>query len=980
MLGYIFKSLLKRQTRNVLLLVGLLSLSSGLSTFVSANQDAKVKIRTTIDEHWRGAFDILVRPTYAVQPTERQYGLVESNYLSVGKSGISVQQWKQIEKLSGVEVAAPVATIGYLRNASGAITVQIPPQNETSFYRVSVAISSTNGYRMTQVANLNQYFVVKPRGPSATDGATTNPPAKRETNILLTTVDKYGEPDSAAVQAGIMSPPDAWTLVAGIDPDAESKLSGLDKAVVNGQYLKSNDGFSTEKVPDPRTTNYTDAQGHVDQQRRDMDFRNYAINPDGPNIPIIFATTTYISLPIRIQADKLKMLDESTIQALKTTSTKEAFTPDGRLLQKPTDLLRAQLDKLNSPVSQRLVDRTFDFGDVLKPMAPSPLNISLYPNQSSIQITPGFRQTASKGIEKAYRPGAVSYLPQPAPFDTGGVLSLAAQPKFDAQTIITNTGEVAFRSLPLAPPVMASAPSSSGGQGNFRSPFSFNEIGSYSFDKLPASVKNPDPLTYVPLGIYQPPLVTLVRDAGGNPLPGGPVPLRPTINPASFIPGPPLALTNIAAARFFRGDNAIDAIRVRVGGIDRYTPENVQKVADVAAQIIKSTGLRVDIVAGSSPQKVLVYIPGSPDGTVAVAPLGYVEEQWTTLGAAAAITSGIDEASVLMLGGTGVAGLLYLVSQSLLSTLARRRELALLGAVGWRRGHISSLVVGEAAVVGLLGGLCATVLAMLLAAGLGLAAPVEQAAGIGLAVLLLYVFASVGPAVWVVRQPVAALLQRGEVALPAVGTTRVRAGAQPKEEPPSDAVTRAAGKGWTGVRGVAVFAWRTLYSRRARSLLAGGSLAVATLLLTLISVSLASLGGTLRVTLLGQYVGLQVQPYHLVMVGSAVIMSVLAVGDHLAMGVLERKQELALLQAVGWRSGSVRVSILIEGLWLGLIGGAAGGLTATAILLVSNASLLLSGWWVVPLSVATMLGLCGLSALYAISLTARQSLVRAMQQ
>jgi len=118
--------------------------------------------------------------------------------------------------------------------------------------------------------------------------------------------------------------------------------------------------------------------------------------------------------------------------------------------------------------------------------------------------------------------------------------------------------------------------------------------------------------------------------------------LSPHLYPASFIPGPPLALTNIASARFFRGDNCIDAIRVRVAGIDRYSPENVKKVEAVAAAIIKATGLHVDIVAGSSPQNVLVYIPGSPDGKVA--PLGYVEEQWTTLGAAANISSGIDSA------------------------------------------------------------------------------------------------------------------------------------------------------------------------------------------------------------------------------------------------------------------------------------------------------------------------------------------------
>jgi len=421
--------------------------------------------------------------------------------------------------------------------------------------------------------------------------------------------------------------------------------------------------------------------------------------------------------------------------------------------------------------------------------------------------------------------------------------------------------------------------------------------------------------------------------------------LSPHLYPASFIPGPPLALTNIASARFFRGDNCIDAIRVRVAGIDRYSPENVKKVEAVAAAIIKATGLHVDIVAGSSPQNVLVYIPGSPDGKVA--PLGYVEEQWTTLGAAANISSGIDSASVLMLGATGLAGLLYLISQSLLSTLSRRRELALLQAVGWRRRDVGGLVVGEAAILGLLGGLAAVGLAFAIAAGLGLAAPPEQAVAVGAVVFGLYLLASLGPAAWVVRQPVAELLQRGEVALP-VGSQQ-----QPRGER-----LFSSGVGW---RGLALFAWRNLSRRRLRAVLAASGVAIATTLLMLLTASLVALSGTLRVTLLGQFVGLQVQPYHYIMVASALIVSILTVADHLAVGVLERRHELALLQAVGWRAGAVRLSLLLEGLWLGLLGGTVGTVVAVAVALATRSQAILAAWWVIPVSLVAVLLLCGLS-------------------
>lgn len=974
MFEYMLRTMLKRNTRNLVLLAGLLALSSGLSTYVSASQNARVSAGAAIDQHWRGAYDLLVRPSGAVQKTEREYGLVESNYLSVGESGISVEQWKQIQAMPDIEIAAPVAAIGYLRNIAGNIGITIPAESESQLLRVGVEISSTNGYKANTLVSQNEYYQMNPGGWAKAD-------ADPKTVMPLTTAPGFTQAEApGSVAATVHTPPVMWTLVASVDPMSERRLVGLDQAIVQGQYLSDNDGLATEKVPE-RGSPQDIAQGKSGMHRETA--MNRLANPDGPNLPIIFATSSYISLTTSIKVDRLQMLDSKSLEAAQQARN-QGYGPE-----KSTDELSGGLrrffDALNQPVTQKIADFHFDYGQIIKPLSFHALNLDIISPKPSIQVVQGlspigannaFPIAYDQGFDKTYRPGAISYSTHNSPFNTNGLLSLTALAKPDAQTIISLTGEVAFRSLPIASPAMAPARKEEY-KGRVWSPFSFNEVGSYDLSKLPAAIREPDPLSYVPLGIYQPPVVKLVRDAEGNLLAGGPVDLHPTLNPASFIPGPPLALTNIAAARFFRGDNCIDAIRIRVAGIDRYTPENVKKVEDVAARIINATGLHVDIVAGSSPQKVLVYIPGSPDGKIA--PLGYVEEQWTTLGAAAAISSGIDQTSFLMLGATGFAGLLYLVSQSLLGTLARRRELALVQALGWRRRHIGALIVGESAILGLFAGLCAVVLSILFAKGLGLVAPPEQAAVIGLVTMMLYIVAGIGPALWVVRQPVAELLQRGEVALPSVRVGKKRAQAEVAAQATSGTMSLK-GKSWSGVWGLSLFAWRTLYSRRARSLLAAGSLAVATLLLMLIMVALASLGGTLRVTLLGQFVGLQVQSYHLIMVASAVIMSVLAVADHLAMGVLERRHELALLQAIGWRRGAVRLSILFEGIWLGLAGGVAGGIVATAILLASNASLLVNGWWVLLACMAAMLVLCGLSALYAISLTARQPLVRAMQQ
>jgi ABC-type antimicrobial peptide transport system permease subunit len=110
------------------------------------------------------------------------------------------------------------------------------------------------------------------------------------------------------------------------------------------------------------------------------------------------------------------------------------------------------------------------------------------------------------------------------------------------------------------------------------------------------------------------------------------------------------------------------------------------------------------------------------------------------------------------------------------------------------------------------------------------------------------------------------------------------------------------------------------------------------------------------------------------------VVSILAVADHLAMGVLERWPEIALLQSVGWRAGAVRLSLLFEGVWLGLIGGGAGTLITILFGLTSPGQGLWQAWWVAPAALMIMLGLCGICALYAIMLIPRHALVKVLQQ
>ncbi|NLF10170.1 MAG: hypothetical protein GX597_00100 [Anaerolineaceae bacterium] len=124
----------------------------------------------------------------------------------------------------------------------------------------------------------------------------------------------------------------------------------------------------------------------------------------------------------------------------------------------------------------------------------------------------------------------------------------------------------------------------------------------------------------VPLETYFPPFAELQYDEQGWPV--EPRTLRPTLNPASYLQNPPFILTTLEAAQAIGGDDCISAVRVRVGGIDTLTPTAQRKIETIASEIVRRTGLTVDVMVGSSPRRVLVHVPG----------VGYVEEGWIQKG------------------------------------------------------------------------------------------------------------------------------------------------------------------------------------------------------------------------------------------------------------------------------------------------------------------------------------------------------------
>jgi putative ABC transport system permease protein len=95
------------------LLVTLFVASTAYAVLSATTESSRLAVRGTVDANApTAAYDILVRPPEAVSQAERDSDLVQPGFLGATSGGISLNQWRRIETLRGVEVAAPVAVIG----------------------------------------------------------------------------------------------------------------------------------------------------------------------------------------------------------------------------------------------------------------------------------------------------------------------------------------------------------------------------------------------------------------------------------------------------------------------------------------------------------------------------------------------------------------------------------------------------------------------------------------------------------------------------------------------------------------------------------------------------------------------------------------------------------------------------------------------------------------------------------------------------
>ncbi len=219
-------------TRHAFLLVGLFVVSMGVLLVGDASQTRLIIAQQSLNHYWRTTYDILVRPTGVRSQIEEKYGLVEANTLSGIGGGISLSQYAAIKSIPGVEVAAPIAMVGYLDVGLSSEDMSFP--TEPGVYILEDTTSVNDGVHSYSPPDsphhLYYYFDRNPQ----------NPPANALPNLQ---VGGINVDSSSRMTSGWVNFP---LLIAAIDPNQEAALTGLDHTLVSGKYLQENESLVSQ--------------------------------------------------------------------------------------------------------------------------------------------------------------------------------------------------------------------------------------------------------------------------------------------------------------------------------------------------------------------------------------------------------------------------------------------------------------------------------------------------------------------------------------------------------------------------------------------------------------------------------------------------------------------------------------------------------------------------------------------------------------
>ena len=869
---YMLNQLRYRKHRAVALGLAILIASASFSLLLSTVRTSRLTVVGTVTQSFRPAYDILVRPRDSFTSLERDEGLVRSNYLSGIFGGISQRQYREVKRLPGVEIAAPIANIGFILPFDFVplrINRVLDQNEDAALYRLHPEWHANQGlsrypdddqyvyYTTLNPMRVNERFD-RPRevlsdgteiavceGFSPPEPPSGHPFTQRGRENLTcfsseTTTAMPSGTDFAPFPPGVVGGALAANfpvLVAAIDPAQEEQLLDLSSAVTSGRPLHQDDGAALTRIS--RSSSYK-------------------------VVPLIASSRSYVDEELVVDVQRLAVPEPDALRRRLADNSAYRFA---------TELEGTSVGSLRLPIGP-IYEGLIDDLDV--PAREIEIAYNGYWTATSTTYE-GSPDGILKAQEIRNRPKvfASNY------YGDGWAPHQLRDTQFRKLTF--HQASSAFTGRVLGTPAL-------------------RVVGRFDPELLPGF----SPLSEVPLETYYPPTIRPIAPEVEATLDGQP--LLPNMNIGGYIAQPPLMLTTLKAARAmfdpssFEGANEtapISVIRVRVAGVQGPDPLSRERIRLVAEAIHEQTGLAVDVTAGSSPRDLRVQLPAGRFGQ----PPMTVREGWIEKGVAVSFLDAVDRKSLLLFILVLAVCTLFLANGGFASVTARRRELGVLSCLGWTRRELFGAVLGESVAVGAIAGIAGTVLVWVLVSLLDLRLPVWQA---------------------LLVAPVSVLVTAAAGVLPAYRASRLE---------PLDALqppVKAASKG-RRVSSIVRMAVGNVVRVPARTILGCAGLFLGIAAFTVIVAINSAFGGQLAGTVLGRFISIEVRGPDLLSVGLIMVLGAASVADVLMVNTRERSIEFATLSAVGWSAGELRWLFLLEGVALGLLGSAAGAAAGAAL-------------------------------------------------
>ncbi|WP_010094760.1 ABC transporter permease [Ornithinibacillus scapharcae] len=805
MIRFIWQNWWRRKERFILLIIGAFIVSAGLTYLIGLSETNKGTIVDTLQKRWSASYDIVVRPEGTRSVTEDKQ-LLEPNYLSGLSGGISLEQYETIKDIPGVEVAAPIAMIGYVWYDVDFGQVEL---QEEGIYRRVMTKKVNNGLQEETESN-NYYFPY-----NVWDIANKGP--------------EYGVGDQYL--EWLVS---GESLLAGIDPEQEAKLVGLDKAIID---IGSSRYFSNED-------------------------KHYVNESTGfHELPIIVNQHSFLDKMDRITFEKLDIgiTKENAYEVMEDVKENGGAsyldTIDGQVV----DTFSVSGEEAFRAFVNKMTGVDWETGEVLDPSGTKENSVdSAYMGVSGIVYKPSPLEYSE--ISSPY-PDRWPYSYQVVPVQNGEDAPPLYQDKESYREPVLTAED--FMEMPRIRP---------------------DWIGFYDTANLSISK---DPTTELPMETYRPATAEYVMDQGGNPI-NPPKQLKPTGDPYNFLTDPPGMLTTIEAAEAILGDEPISSIRIKVAGVADLGDESQVMLEQVAREIEEKTGLITDITLGSSPQLALTYVPGLNGQE----DIGWLQQPWVNIGSSISIFKETKIGFSGVVASVIAVAIIYVWASGIVSLLARRKEFAVLLSIGWRPSRLSRLLFIESSLIGLFVALISWMMLGFVYVSSDATITFDRFLWTGLFGLMVYVLGSFIPMLMTRNISPYEAMRTGEIA--------------------------GKGKQLIRARGINRMAFNHFIGKWKRSFLSVISIALPTALLAVFLYITFRLRGVMYTSLLGEYVALEIGPAHYVAIIVSLVIAILTTAEITWQNVTERREEISLLQAIGWRRWQIRRLILAEGVLSGL--------------------------------------------------------------